>query len=70
VLIIPEEVLKLHKKEALEIVKDIDLDDVVFIACALAYPDSSIWSDDKKLKKQNKIKILNTAEMIKYLSGR
>lgn len=69
VLIVPEEVLKGHKDEAIEIVKDIDLDDAVFFACALAYTESIIWSDDKKLKKQNKVKILNSTEMMQYLTN-
>lgn len=68
VLIVPEEVLKTHKDESIEIVKDIDLDDAVFIACSLANPESVIWSDDKKLKRQSKIKILNSMEMMRYLA--
>jgi predicted nucleic acid-binding protein len=67
VVIVPNEVLIPYKKEAYEIVKDIDLDDILFIACALAYPNSVIWSDDKKLKRQSKVKILNTQEIIKFL---
>lgn len=67
VLIVPEDVLKMHKDEAIEIVKDIDLDDAVFFACALAYPESIIWSDDKQLKKQTRVRILNSTEMINYL---
>lgn len=66
VTIIPPEVLQKHKSEALNIVKDIDKDDVIFFACALAYPGSAIWSDDKALKKQHAIKIFNTSEMLKY----
>ena len=65
----PEEVLKTYKEKSIEIVKDIDLDDAVFIACALANPGSIIWSDDKKLKKQGKIKILNSTEMMQYLTN-
>ena len=67
VIIIPEEVLFQYRDEALEIIRDIDLDDVLFIACALAYNDSIIWSDDKKLKEQTKIKIINTNEFIELL---
>ena|SRR3989338_844715 len=67
VLIVPEQTLDEYKKEAIGIVKDIDLDDAVFIACALAFPNSVIWSEDKKLKKQDKVKIINTFEMIAYL---
>ena len=67
VVIIPNEVLSLYKKEAFEITKKIDIDDAVFIACALTYPKSIIWSNDKKLKMQDKIKILNTAEIINVI---
>lgn len=67
VLIVPNETLMPYKKVAMEIVKDIDSDDVLFFACALAYPDSVIWSNDKRLKKQKQIKILNTREIIEYL---
>ena len=52
-----------YKNQAYELVKDIDPDDILFIACALAYPESIIWSDDKKLKQQHKINIINTTEM-------
>ena len=68
--VVPAEVLYPHREEeALEIVKDIDRDDAVFIGCALAYEDSVIWSNDRKLKKQDKIKVLNTGEII-LLIGR
>ena len=63
VIIIPNEVLLHYKCEAYKIIKDIDPDDVTFIACALAFSDSVIWSDDKKLKQQSKVKIINTNEM-------
>ena len=65
VVIVPNEVLVPYKEEALEIVKDVDPDDVIFVACALAYPNSIIWSNDRRLKKQSKVKVLNTKEIIK-----
>lgn len=64
VLIVPPELLLPFREQALNIVKEIDLDDVIFIACALAYSNSAIWSDDKNLKRQNKVKIVNTKEMM------
>ena len=64
VKVVPAEMLRPHRDKALQIVKEIDHDDMLFIACALAYPESVIWSNDKKLKKQDKIKVLNTAEVI------
>ena len=68
VLVIPNETLKPYCKEALEIVKGIDSDDQIFIACALAYPNSILWSDDKKLQNQSRVKVLKT-EQIKDIIG-
>ena len=70
VMIVPTEVLFPYKKEAFEIIKEIDKDDTIFIACALNYHDSIIWSDDKKLKQQSKIRIINTSEMCSILYSR
>lgn len=64
VMIIPNEKLLPCLPEALEIIKDIDINDVLFIACALAYPNSILWSDDKNLKKQTKITVKCTKEII------
>ena len=67
VLIVPSSILYSYRNEALEIIKDIDINDVIFIACALAYPDSILWSDDKKLKKQDDVKVFNTNEIKEYI---
>ncbi|MBU1111373.1 MAG: PIN domain-containing protein [archaeon] len=67
VKIVPTEVLLPYKEEALEIVKDIDISDVLFVACALAYARSVIWSDDKKLKNQTKVQVINTKEFIDFV---
>ncbi len=69
VFIVPKEVLTTYRKKALGIVQNIDPDDAVFIACAMAYPESVIWSDDKRLKEQNEVKIINTTEMMEYLEN-
>jgi len=68
VSIVPNEALYPYRKEALEIIEDIDPDDVIFIACALVHPDSTIWSDDKRLKNQTKVRIMNTKEMMEKLN--
>ena len=67
VLIVPTNSLYKYKKQAYEIVKEIDPGDVLFIACALAYPQSFLWSDDKKLRRQSIVPILNTREMFYYI---
>ena len=67
VLIVHENTLEQHKTQAKQIVKDIDPDDAMFIACALAHPQSILWTDDRKLKEQEAVPVMNTKEMIRYL---
>ena len=55
-----------YKQEAFDIIGEIDEDDTIFFATALAY-NAVIWSDDKHFQKQDKIKILTTQDMIKLL---
>jgi predicted nucleic acid-binding protein len=65
--IVPDYLLIPYKKKALEIVQDIDINDVIFFACALSYKNSIIWSNDKRLKSQNIIEVKNTQEIIDIL---
>ncbi len=67
IVVIPDEVILPYREKALEIVQDIDKDDALFFATALAFDNSVIWSDDKKLKSQNIIRIINTEEIAKLL---
>ena len=66
-IIVPSEVLEPYRHEAHEIVKDIDVNDTLFVACALAYKESIIWSNDSALKKQSRIKVINTTEATELL---
>lgn len=66
VKIAPVEITLNFKKEAEEIMGKIDNDDVQFIATAIAF-NSLIWSNDNHFKKQNKIKVLTTKEIINFL---
>ena len=67
VKIIRTEELKQYRSSAQRIINDIDPDDELIVACAIAHRDNIIWSDDKNLKKQNNVKILNTSEVIDFL---
>jgi predicted nucleic acid-binding protein len=66
VKIIPTNIILNYKKRAFEIIGKIDSDDTMFIATALAF-NCPIWSEDKHFKKQNKIKIITTKDMVDYL---
>lgn len=64
IIIIPDEQIFNNLNEAKKIMGKIDVDDVVFIACALSINDSIIWSDDKHFEKQDVIKTLKTNQII------
>ena len=61
-----EEVIN-YRSKASDIIGEIDKDDIIFIATALA-TNAVIWSDDKHFKKQNIIKTYTTKEIDKMFS--
>lgn len=65
--IVPIELVVFQREEAYNLVKNIDVDDVLFFATALVFKNSIIWSDDARLKKQTKVKVLNTQEIVGLL---
>ena len=65
--IIPTSFLLSYMDEAVKAVKDIDPKDAIFVACCLAHPNSVLWSDDKALKRQNKVSVLSTREIMEII---
>lgn len=63
---VPKEEFRALLPKARKIIHHIDPDDVPFFALALSL-DLCIWSDDAALKKQTKVKIWSTEEVIKRL---
>lgn len=53
-------------EEALNIMKEIDEKDTSFIACALAF-NCPVWSDDPHFKKQNRIEVFTTKDMVNLI---
>jgi predicted nucleic acid-binding protein len=64
VALIPDKETEEHRTESMKLMKGIDIGDAPFIAAALGIPGSVIWSDDKDLKRQKKIKIMNTKDFL------
>jgi predicted nucleic acid-binding protein len=64
VKIVPNELTEPNVEEAFKLVKEIDPDDTIFIACVLTYPGSVLWSDDKRLKEVKGITVYTTKEMV------
>ncbi len=64
IILIPLEELKLYIKEAEKLAPDPD--DMAYFALALKL-NCPIWSNDKKLKQQDKIKVYDTSELISII---
>ena len=64
VQVVPSEDILARWNEASEIIGPIDKDDIPFIAAALSISCDGIWSDDKDLKRQKRIRIHNSREII------
>lgn len=63
--IVPEKALIPYKNESLELVADIDPDDAPFIACALAYLGSILWSNDRRLKRIKQVNVRGNSELMR-----
>lgn len=62
--IIPAEKVKEYFDEAVEIMRLIHLNDAPFIAGALAIKADGIWSFDEHFKKQMKVRLLSTRNLL------
>lgn len=65
-IVLDDQTIKPYLSEADSIMKKIDIDDAPFIAAALA-TGSNIWTEDKAFKKQKKVKIITTQELVDKL---
>ncbi|MEI6058538.1 MAG: PIN domain-containing protein [archaeon] len=66
VRVIPFDVISSYATKADEIIGCIHKTDVPFIATALAF-NCPVWSDDKHFKKQDRVKVLTSKDMIEML---
>jgi len=62
---IPFSKYKSHINEAQDIMVKIDKDDAPFIALALALDADGILTNDRDYEKQNIVKVLKTADILK-----
>lgn len=54
-------------KEAYKIMKDIHVNDTPFLAAAM-HLNSPVWSNDAHFKKQKKVKVYSTRELLELMS--
>ena len=65
--VLPRKNFEHRIKKAKEAMKNIDVEDAVFVACALSLQGSVIWSNDKHLKKQRLVKVYDTEEISRII---
>ena len=62
--VVPMSDIKNHLIEAEGVIGQIDPDDVAFIALALAIRNDGIWSEDNDFRRQDRIKIWSTGDIL------
>ena len=67
VLVVGRNEIKSKLKEAINLMKEIDIKDAPILACALAIPNDGLWTQDKHFQKQNKVKIILTETLLKII---
>lgn len=69
ITIVSDNHIKKHMDEAIEIMKEIDINDSPILACALSLPNEGIWTEDKDFDKQNKITIWKNKDIIRHIKN-
>jgi predicted nucleic acid-binding protein len=64
VRVIPADEVLSKWKEAEEIMARVDEDDVPFVAASMSVNCDGIWSDDKHLRRQGKVKVWTTKDVV------
>ena len=68
IIIVTDEKIKLKMGEAMEIMKGIDPKDAPILSCALALQNNDgLWSEDKHLHKQKRVKAWHSKDLLKYI---
>jgi len=67
IIIIPLEEIKPCYKRAMEIMKNIDPDDAVFLAISICSPNDGIWTEDAHFEKQDVVRVWKTIELMEEL---
>jgi predicted nucleic acid-binding protein len=62
--VVPAEKVVSKWKEAEDIMARVDMGDVPFVAAATSVSCDGIWSDDKHLRRQDKVRVWTTKEIV------
>ena len=64
IIVVPIEDFKSYISKANDIMEQIDVYDIPFLALALSFDNDGIWSHDKDFEKQDEVKIWKTMDLI------
>ena len=67
ITVVPYDKYSKFMKETLRVMAKIDEKDAPYVALALASKADGIWSEDKDFKRQSKVKVLDTSEVLALL---
>lgn len=67
IIIVPLEEIKPCYDRAMEIMKNIDPDDAVFLAISFCSPNDGIWTEDAHFEKQDAVRVWKTTELMEVL---
>ena len=62
--VVPAEKVVSKWKEAEHVMAEVDVGDVPFVAAAMSVSCDGIWSDDKHLRRQGKVRVWKTKEIV------
>ena len=68
--LVPLKLVKIKLDRAKKIMKNIDINDTIFLATALALGNASIWSDDTDFDGQKLVKVIKTKDIAKIFKDR
>ena len=66
--VVPKSKFYKYYQEGINIIGGVDMDDVPFISLALSMSNDGIWSEDKDFRKQKRIRIWSTKELINIIN--
>jgi len=69
ITVVEENIYSDNIVKADSLIGKVDIENVPYPALALSVPNDGIWSDDKHLKQQKKVRVFTTEEIVKFISS-
>jgi predicted nucleic acid-binding protein len=64
---VPRDQYQGYLDEAIRLMTNVDKDDAPFIALALYINADAVWTNDKHLKKQDRVPVISTKDIMKHI---